>query len=170
MKSIAQNMTTSSLLIFLFLATLTAGPHAVSREMPQRLGIGFKDNSSFSLPSLALVYHMDGFSQVTGGLGIDTKKNESSLQVNAGIRYVIFHEKNMHFYSGGQVGFVSQEVLGQKDSGVEFNLVGGVEFFLEGLENLGWTVESGFGISSLGSTRVRTLADSPFRAGMTFYF
>lgn len=156
--------------LFIFtILNLFAAP-TFAREMPQRLGVGFKDNTSMSLPSLAIVYHMDGFSQVTGGLGIDTKKDQSAMQVNAGIRYVIFHEKNMHFYSGGQVGFLSQEVLGQKSSGIEFNLVGGVEFFFEGLENLAWTLEGGFGVSSVNSTRVRTLGDSPFRAGMIFYF
>lgn len=160
----------SVLSFFVLVSAAFLSANSFAREMPQRLGVGFKDNTSLSLPSLAIVYHIDGYSQVTGGLGIDTKKDQSAMQVNAGIRYVIFHEKNMHFYSGGQVGFMSQEIVGQKSSGIEFNLVGGVEFFLEGLENLAWTVEGGFGVSSMNTTRVRTVGDSPFRAGMIFYF
>lgn len=141
-----------------------------AKEMPQRLGIGIKDNISRSLPSLALVYHLDGNSALTGGFGLDTEKDNSSIQFNVGVRYVIFQEKNMHFYSGGQLGYLNYETAGTKESGIEFNLVGGAEFFFEGLENLGWTIEGGFGISTAKNTRVRTIGDHPFKAGMIFYF
>lgn len=141
-----------------------------AKEMPQRLGVGIKDNISRSLPSIAVVYHLDGNSAITGGFGLDTQKDNSSLQFNAGIRYVIFQEKNMHFYSGGQLGYLNYESAGTKNSGIEFNLVGGAEFFFEGLENLGWSLEGGFGVSTAKDTRVRTIGDSPFRAGIIFYF
>ena len=150
--------------------TFLMGPGASAKEMPQRLGIGIKDNISRSLPSLAIVYHLDGHSALTGGFGLDTEKDNSSIQFNVGVRYVIFQEKNMHFYSGGQLGYLNYETAGTKDSGIEFNMVGGAEFFLEGLENLGWTLEGGFGVSTAKNTRVRTIADNPFKAGMIFYF
>ncbi len=150
--------------------TFFIGMSAFAKEMPQRLGIGIKDNISRSLPSLAIVYHLDGNSALTGGFGLDTEKDNSSIQFNAGVRFVIFQEKNMHFYSGGQLGYLNYETAGTKNSGIEFNLVGGAEFFFEGLENLGWTIEGGFGVSTAKNTRVRTIADNPFKAGMIFYF
>ena len=119
---------------------------------------------------MALIYHLDGNSSLTGGFGLDTEKDNSSMQFNVGIRYVIFQEKNLHFYSGGQIGYLNYEQVTTKNSGIEFNLVGGVEFFLEGLENLGWSIEGGFGVSTAKDTRVRTIADNPFKAGMIFYF
>ena len=41
-----------------------------------------------------------------------------------------------------------------------------VEFFFAGLESLGFSLETGLGISSVASeTRFRTIGDSPLRAG-----
>ena len=150
--------------------TFFIGMSTFAKEMPQRLGIGIKDNISRSLPSLAIVYHLDGNSALTGGFGLDTEKDNSSIQFNAGVRYVIFQEKNMHFYSGGQLGYLNYETAGTKNSGIEFNLVCGAAFFFEGLENVGWTIEGGFGVSTAKNTRVRTIGDNPFKAGMIFYF
>lgn len=153
----------------IFLTTLFCR-FGFAKEMPQRLGVGIKDNISRSLPSLAVIYHLDGNSALTGGFGLDTEKDNSSMQFNVGVRYVIFQEKNLHFYSGGQIGYLNYEQATTKNSGIEFNLVGGLEFFLEGLENLGWSIEGGFGVSTAKDTRVRTIADNPFKAGMIFYF
>ena len=46
-----------------------------AKEMPQRLGVGIKNNTSESLPSLAAVYHVNGLTAVTGGVGVETKKD-----------------------------------------------------------------------------------------------
>ena len=160
---------TSKTIAMIFLSTIFCAIGS-AKEMPQRLGVGIKNNISRSLPSLAAIYHLDGNSALTGGFGLDTEKDNSSMQFNIGVRYVIFQEKNLHFYSGGQLGYLNYEQAATKNSGIEFNLVGGVEFFLEGLENLGLSIEGGFGVSTAKDTRVRTIADNPFKAGMIFYF
>jgi hypothetical protein len=46
----------------------------------------------------------------------------------------------------------------------------GGEFFLPGLESLGFNFESGAGVSNVGKTRFRTLGDSFVNVGMIFYF
>lgn len=142
-----------------------------AKEMPQRLGVGIKNNTSESLPSLAGVYHINGLTAVTGGVGVDTKKDYSKFQINAGIRHVIFHENQMHFYAGGQLGLVTfEEPVGGKENGFEANFLMGAEFFFTGLENVGFSFEGGLGLSSVKNTRIRTLADDPLRAGIIFYF
>ena len=83
---------TSKNIAIIFLTTIFCA-FGSAKEMPQRLGIGIKDNISRSLPSLALIYHLDGNSSLTGGFGLDTEKDNSSMQFNVGIRYVIFREK-----------------------------------------------------------------------------
>lgn len=154
---------------FVLVALLT--PWAQAKEMPQRLGIGIKDNTSQSVPSLAAVYHMSGNLAATAGFGIDTQKDYSALQAHLGIRHVIFHEKQLHFYAGGQVGLVTYEnPVDGKKNGFEGALLLGTEFFFEGLENVGWTFETGVAVSSVNNTRVRTVADHPFKAGIIFYF
>jgi len=142
-----------------------------AKEMPQRLGVGIKDNTSESLPSLAGIYHINGLTAVTGGIGVDTKKDNSKFQINAGIRHVIFHENQLHYYAGGQLGLVTfEEPITGKENGFEANFLMGVEFFLTGLENVGFSMEGGLGLSSVKDTRIRTIADHPLRAGILFYF
>lgn len=142
-----------------------------AKEMPQRLGVGIKNNTSESLPSLAAVYHLNGLTAVTGGIGVDTKKDNSKFQINAGIRHVIFHENQLHYYAGGQLGLVTfEDPIDGKENGFEANFLMGVEFFFTGLENVGFSFEGGLGLSSVKDTRIRTLADDPFRAGIIFYF
>jgi len=153
------------------LGMLMFGSMALSKEMVQRLGVGIKNNTSQSLPSLAGVYHLSRSLAVTGGFGLDTQKDYSALQMQVGVRHVIFNENNMHFYVGGQIGIVSFEnPVDGKNSGFEANLIVGTEFFLTGLENLAFTFEGGLGLSSIKNTRVRTIADDPVRAGIIFYF
>ncbi|AZZ37074.1 organic solvent tolerance protein [Bdellovibrio sp. qaytius] len=142
-----------------------------AKEMPQRLGIGIKDNTSESLPSLAAIYHLNGLTAVTGGIGVDTKKDNSKFQLNVGVRHVIFHENQLHYYAGGQLGLVTfEDPTSGKENGFEANILMGVEFFLTGLENIGFSIEGGLGLSSVKDTRIRTFADSPTRAGIIFYF
>jgi hypothetical protein len=108
---------------------------------------------------------------VTGGVGVDTKKDYSKFQVNAGIRHVIFHESQLHYYAGGQLGLVTfEEPVNGKQNGFEANFLMGIEFFLTGLENVGFSFEGGLGLASVKDTRIRTIANDPFRAGIVFYF
>lgn len=157
--------------VFIVMMGLVSSSVSLSKEMVQRLGVGIKNNTSQSLPSLAAVYHLSGNLAMTGGFGIDTQKDYSALQMQVGIRHVVFHENNLHFYVGGQMGLVSFEnPVDGKNSGFEANLIAGTEFFFAGLENVAFTFEGGLGLSSIKNTRVRTIADDPVRAGIIFYF
>ncbi len=157
--------------VFAVITSLLFTSDCFSKEMSQRLGVGIKNNTSQSLPSLATVYNLNGNLAMTGGLGLDTQKDYSALQIQFGLRHIIFHETNLHFYAGGQVGMVSFEnPVDGKNSGFEANLIAGTEFFFAGLENVGFTFEGGIGLSSIKNTRIRTIADDPIRAGIIFYF
>lgn len=153
--------------IFLVLFGLTG----FTKDLNHRLGIGLKNNTSVSLPSVAGVYYPISDIALTAGLGIDTLKNNSRFQIHAGIRKIIFTEANLNFYAGGQVGLVNFEnPVDGKQGGIEILSVFGVEFFLPGLENLGFTFEAGLGLASLADFQARTIADGPTRAGIIFYF
>jgi hypothetical protein len=163
----------SKLFIFVSIVSLISSFSVAvfAKEMPQRLGVGIKDNTSESLPSLAAVYHINGMTAVTGGIGVDTKKDYSKFQINAGIRHVIFHETQLHYYAGGQLGLVTfEEPIGGKENGFEANFIMGIEYFFTGLENVGFSFEGGLGLSSVKDTRIRTIADHPLKAGIIFYF
>ncbi len=144
---------------------------ASAKDLTHRFGIGLKNNTSEYLPSVAGVYFQSADLAITGGFGIDTKKDYAKSQIHVGVRKMIYAENNLNFYSGAQVGFSSFEnPFVDKQSGLELLGVFGVEFFFQGLENLGFTFEAGFGVASANETRLRTVADDPTRAGIIFYF
>jgi len=142
-----------------------------AKDMTHRLGAGFKNNTSVSVPSLSAVYYADKDTAYTASFGIDTLKNYTAMQGSVGLRYIVFFENNLNCYVGGQAGVINIETPATgKQSGAEFLAVGGVEFFFTGLENLGFTAEAGAGLATIGSTRIYTTALDPVKAGFTFYF
>lgn len=157
------------MMVVLGLGLSLASP-AHAKDLTHRLGVGVKNNTSFDMPSLAAVYYPNSDLGLTGGLGIDTQKNESRFALSAGLRRILFREDNLNFYFGGQAALINFETGAQKESGFELNALFGAEFFFTGLDSLGFSFEGGVGITSLDDTRFRTFADHPFRAGIIFYF
>lgn len=156
---------------FIILCSIFLSAPSFAKDLTHRFGLGIKNNTSESLPSLAVVYHSTRDLSFTGGFGMDTKKDYSEMQMHVGARKVIFTENNLNFYTGGQVGLVNFEnPTDGKKSGFEILAQFGTEFFFAGLENLAFTFEGGFGVASVKDVRFRTLADDPFRAGLIFYF
>lgn len=142
-----------------------------AKDLSSRLGIGYSDQFSESLPSVGIKYWPDAKLGFGAALGIDTEKDNSRFGFMARLYRVIFTEENLNFYMGTGGGVLSIEEAGDTDSGFEITGFFGSEFFLPGLENLGITFEAGVGVTSVSSeVRFRTFGDSPIRAGMTFYF
>ena len=157
-------------IFLLVMSVIAMGSVATAKDLTHRLGVGFKNNTSVSIPSLAGVYYYSKDLAFTASVGLDTQKNASTFQASGGARYIMFFENNMNAYVAGQFGVINSEDATGKATGVEILGTGGVEFFFTGLENLGFTIEAGLGLSTLRNTRMRTVADDPLRAGFTFYF
>jgi hypothetical protein len=158
---------------FLVGLALFLAASAQAKDLSSRLGIGYTNNFGLdeSLPSLAVRYYPNSDYGLMGNLGIDTTKNNSRFGFSAKIVKIIFREDNLNFYTGAGAGVVSEETNGTNNSGFEIDGVFGAEFFLPGLENLGFSFEGGVGVTSISSeTRFRTIGDSPLRAGIIFYF
>ncbi len=158
--------------LILFLATVFLVSLQVSaKDMSHRLGIGPKSPFSFALPALAIHYFPNSEYAFTGALGINTEQNASKLGLQGGIRRILFEEKNMNFFIGGNLGLISHELAGENQSGFELLAIAGGEFFFQELENLGFNFDFGIGVSSLKkSNRFFTLANAPVSAGIIFYF
>lgn len=141
------------------------------RELTNRLGIGYSNQFSEEMPSLALRYYPNAKLGLGLALGVDTQENESRFGFMARLYRIIYPEDNMNFYMGTGAGLISLEENNDSDSGFELSGYCGVEFFLSGLENLGFSFEAGVGVTSINSeVRFRTIGDHPLRAGMIFYF
>jgi hypothetical protein len=149
---------------------LLSGP-VQAKNLVHRLGVGLKNNTSENLPSLAAVYYASQDYAFTGGVGVDTKSGYSAMQIHAGIRKMVYFENNLNFFVGAQAGLLSYEnPIDGKNNGLDIMATFGSEFFFTGLENLGFTFEAGLDMTTAKGTRIRTVADDPFRAGIIFYF
>jgi hypothetical protein len=142
-----------------------------AKDLSSRLGVGYRNSLvTMSLPSIAIFYYPSTDYSFLGSLGVDTEDNNSKFAFSGGFRRIIFREDNMNFFAGGHVAMVNQEIASQKDNGYELAAVVGGEFFLPGLESLGFNFETGMGITTVRKTRFRTIGDSFVNAGMVFYF
>lgn len=158
-------------LFYLFWALGFCADRVWAKDLTHRLGIGYANNFSVDVPSLAAKYHLNQELALGAALGIDTKKDQSRFGAAARLERTIFVEDNLNFYGGASAGSVSHQVDGNTFSGFELAAFVGCEFFLPGLDSLGIMFEAGVGVTNDNEgTRFRTIADSPLRAGMIFYF
>ena len=142
---------------------------AQAKDLTQRLGTGVKNLAGAS-SELAVHYYPTRDYTWVGGLAVDTQSQQSSTMIKAGLRRHLLSESQLNFFVGGTMSFLSQENNGQATSGFALAATTGVEFFFAGLENLGFQVESGVEISSLGSSRFRTIGGNFVQSGVVFYF
>jgi hypothetical protein len=158
--------------ILIFLVAFSAAS-AQAKDLAHRLGVGYASQFGLDqdLPSIALRYFPNGDYGIMGAVGVDTAKNNSRFGAAAKIMKIVFKEDNLNFYTGASAGIISRELNSHTDSGFDIAGIMGCEFFLPGLENLGISFEAGVGVTSVSSeVRFRTIADSPLKAGMFFYF
>jgi hypothetical protein len=156
---------------FVILAMMLFSSMGFSKELSNRLGVGYANQFSTDMPSLAVRYYPDPKLGVGAELGIDTNEGSSKFGFLAKIYRVIFTEDNLNFYMGTGAGIISIEENNKSNSGFEITGFCGAEFFFTGLENLGFSFEAGVGVTSIKSAvRFRTIGDDPIKAGLTFYF
>jgi hypothetical protein len=159
------------IILLMSLITMVIAPATWAKDLSHRLGVGPKTAFSFDLPSLSASYYPYQDFGVVGAVGINTDDNNSRFGIMAGVRRIVFEEQMMNFYFGGNFSVISVETMNVSQSGYELSAVAGGEFFLHGLDNLGFQFESGVGIVSLkGGTKFVTIADTPIKAGVIFYF
>ena len=164
--------------LILFLLFFSVNTYAV--DLTDRIGVGYSNAFiTQDTPSIQVKYSPTRALSFVAAFGVDTSDDDSNFGFLLKAHKIIFHESNLNFYLGGHAAFVSQEttinVLGVKssdtDSGFEFGVLCGAEFFIPGLENLGITFEAGLGLTTVGDgVRFKTTAHSPLTAGMIFYF
>jgi hypothetical protein len=159
--------------LFFVLVAGFFGSSVFAKDLSQRMGVGYSDQWGInsSMPSLSVRYYPNQQYGVQGSVGVDTQQNHNRFGASAKFIKLVFREDNMNFYIAAMGGLVSRESSGSTSSGLDAAALFGGEFFLPGLESLGFSFEAGAGITSVSSSmRFRTIGDSPLRAGMFFYF
>jgi hypothetical protein len=142
-----------------------------ARELTGRLGLGYNaqlanTSASGGVPGVAVKY---AFSRDIAIEAIAAASTGSPTNSAFGAKFFknLFLETNLNFYFmlGGAL------VTGGGSSGSQFLSGFGTEFFLPGLESLGWSMEVGGSFDNLsGSFALKTLGVSFLNAGMRFYF
>jgi hypothetical protein len=164
----------SSLLKAAFVALIVMGAapkQASARDMQGRLGIGYNAEFVNSLvgertPGISVKY---GLTRDIAAEGIIGLASTSPANTVTGIKFFknIFYETNLNFYFMLGGGILSANGV----SGAEFLTGLGVEFFIPGLESVGFACETGGSFDNLtGSFALRTLGVSFLDAGIHFYF
>ncbi len=154
---------------------------AVAKDMTSRLGVGYASNFSISsMPSVAVKYYATQDLAVSLALGIDTNTTnstggQSNFGFGARLYKTIFPEDNLNFYMGAGAGLISMAPssgsAGTTNSGFELAGFCGAEFFIPGMDSIGFNFTAGIGITSTSAgVRFRTIGEHPLMAGMFFYF
>lgn len=166
----------SKILISIFCLFIIGTSQAHAKDLASRLGLGFSNQLAEDMPSFTARFYPNSLLGFSLALGVDTQKDNSRFGALLKIYRIVFTEDNLNFYLGAGAALSSYEEstgVGTVANRSGFELLGiiGVEFFFTGLENLGFTFETGVAVNSNSSgTRFRTIADHPFRGGIIFYF
>jgi hypothetical protein len=153
------------------LSALSGTQVASARDMQGRLGLGYNSefaNSAFGerVPGVSVKYGLTRDIAAEAVVGIATTSPSNTV---TGVKFFknIFYETNLNFY------FVLGGALlnAQNRSGAQFLGGFGAEFFVPGLESLGFSMETGASFDNLrGGFTLRTLGVSFLDAGIHFYF
>lgn len=143
---------------------------AYSKNLSSRLGVGFIDQFSNStplkqVPAISAKYGLTKEINILGAFGLNTL-DPTALTLGAKVFKNIFYETNINFYGAAGIGYLKRD-----ESGVEFLGLLGAEFFIPGLESLGFSFEAGASLSNAtGSFALKTVGFSFLNAGTHFYF
>jgi hypothetical protein len=156
---------------FVLTAPVISSHDARARDLQGRIGLGY--NAEFvnnlidqRVPGISIKYGLTRDIAAEAIVGIVTSSPTDTV---TGIKFFknIFYETNLNFYFtlGGAV------LSAKSKTGAEFLGGFGVEFFIPGLESLGFATETGGTFDNLtGSFALRTLGVSFLDAGIHFYF
>ena len=145
-----------SLSSLLLLAPLAMPGVAQAKDLRNRVAVGANAHLG-SIPALSVRYGLPTPDpainvQLEVSAGFSAYGDLGSQAVAGGrLLYGVVAEDNMNLFLGAGAGVLSQTASGATDTAVRVQPVMGADFFLFGLENLGFTAEWGLNID-LGSS------------------
>jgi hypothetical protein len=157
------------------LLVLSSSTLSFARDLQGRFGLGFNREfenyrsltSPTGVPAISLKYGLTRDIAVAGIIGVATTDPLNSVTALKFFKNV-FYETSLNFYFMVGGGLVK---VSSSSSGAQFLAGFGAEFFIPGIESLGFSVETGLTFDNLsGGFIVRTLGVSFLDAGIHFYF
>lgn len=160
----------------LFLAFLLSPLAAHAKDLRNRFGLGYNAQLG-GLPAISLKYTLPAKDKAINlaveGLGGATLPSDGSQEIMAGLRvlYGVVAEDQMNLYVGLGGLYVHSDAAAF--AGVRAQPVLGAEFFLYGLDNLGFSLEVGVNLDVdlvAGGVGASTAASSMGGLGLHYYF
>ncbi|MGB9735272.1 MAG: hypothetical protein ACP5JP_01095 [bacterium] len=172
-------MKTKLIYLIIILSVFVVSSKAMAKDLRERLGLGFNTQiGQIGLP------HLDALSVrywINQDIGIQGDfafmdfsprhaSNEASFGFGGKFLYNVIKETNMNLYAGGGV-YVFTQPIPDTEAGFSLSALSGIEFFFQGLPNLGFNLELDLGVRYLNDfgTAFGISADS-INAGFHYYF
>lgn len=163
-------MRKTALLVCAGLGLLLSEPLWALKDLSDRLGFGMTYHQFQKSSGVSMRYHADRYFSVTAVVGMNVAKGVHDLVAGAKINRNLVVEENALFYLGLGGFALSRRTASTSDTGVEADALGGVEFFLSGLPNLGIQLEGGVALRLLNGFALETFGGGFASAGMHYYF
>jgi hypothetical protein len=144
-------------------------PQAQANDLSGRLGVGF--NNQFSgLSSISARWNLESSNDTAialeGNVGFSMMAgSDDAIFAGGRALYGLAKEDNMTLWVGAGIGFLSEAT----QTAFRFQPVMSAEFFLYGLENLGFLLEWGVNFDLSSETQIHTVSGTP-SIGAHYYF
>lgn len=166
-------MKTTRLIIGLACALILVSSAVYAKDLKGDLGVGF--NSQFSpqgVDSLSAKYWINNELCLQGIVGFSYSDETDEADLGAKVHFKIKDEENLHVDAIAGLGFAHVDPdYGDSETGTWISAGVGIEYFFNGLPNLGFSTEVGFSIMDFDdNTTVGTSADTFVGAGIHYYF
>lgn len=167
------------LVYMLTVISMLAASNAMAKNLAERFGAGFDSQIGLTqrLDAASVRYWIDRDMGVQGDfafMNFAPKNGSSQTAFGMGGKFLynVIEETNMNLYAGGGIYVFNQPVYAiNMKTGFSLGALSGIEFFFEGLPNLGFNVELDIGLKYLDGygTTFGISADS-INAGVHYYF
>ena len=153
------------------MATLGLSGETQARELHGRFGLGY--NGQFAntsqtngVPGISVKYGLSRDLALGVVFGINTSAPNNSVIALKFYKNIFMETAlNFYFFLGGGL------LKANNQSATEFISGFGAEFFIPGIESLGFSTETGVSLNNIsGSFGIQTLGISFLKAGIHFYF
>ena len=158
--------------VLLVILLLAAG-NVSAKNLQGRTALGYSSQLSRNdIDSISIKYWPNSRLCIQGLLGVMMSDPLDEIDFGGKVLYNIKQEQNMNVYAGGGVGIANVDPdPGDSDTALFVSGILGVEFFLSGLPNLGFSTELGLKFyNSDDFDAVGTDADTFMEAGIHYYF
>lgn len=151
-------------ILFLFPIILNAAPNV------GHLGMGYSNQLENGIPSFSLKYQSSPTISWGGLFNFSTSDTNGGWGVGAKFYRNIFSEPNLLFYGAFLLGFASRDLPNKaSESGMQGDLTVGSEFFVPGIQSIGFSFEAGISFNTFDSFVIQTTGISFVTAQIHFY-